>query len=60
MTHEDVNDILLEMANTRMDVEEEIYLEGQEPLIHDEEISAIPLEELIEELEQESGLEFNI
>jgi len=58
MTREDVNDILLEMSNAHID---NILLSGNEPIIENEEdLSVYTLEELIEELEYEEEIDFNI
>ena len=59
MTHQDVNDILLEMSGSRRVAEEDIVKTGTKSMIHNEEISSILFEDLIEELELESGLQFN-
>lgn len=59
MTLEDVDDILAEMAVIRQSTEEDINLSGSESLIHEEELSPYLFEELVEELAEESGLEFN-
>lgn len=59
MTKEDVEDILADMARTKPDVIDEITASGIEPLIN-EDMSDLTIEELVEVLEVETGLEFNI
>ncbi len=51
--------ILREMRNTKEDVAIEIVNEGQQPLIMQED-SEYSLEELIEELEEQDNIIFNI
>lgn len=55
----DVDAILKEMSNTKKGVIEEIEQEGYNPLIMNED-DQYSLEELVAELEEFTGMDFNI
>ena len=57
MTPEEVNEVLLEIANSLPEGEE---LQIEPVTAEVEEISEIPIEELVDELEEQYGIEFNI